>query len=288
MDEASVIGRARELVSAVNPKTVPIPIEGYVAHVGGVLKVQNDMEPDEAGMSFMKKGKLFVCVNGRDSIERQRFTACHEVAHHYLGLPSEHGHAQGPWWSYKRPQVEIFCDIFASELLLPWQLFKPHAEQTEFGFAGIDALGRLFQASTQCVASRFVTVLRIPCAYVLIEQGKVRYTSRSTSLREMGAWVAPKELIAPQTVAARVRAGEHDGSSEEVDPDLWFTDWNSGGALFEAARHLERWDQTLALLWGEEDEIEQQRPRFVQGTHRDDEYRELDGNLPWPGRRRRK
>ncbi|MGQ0502100.1 MAG: ImmA/IrrE family metallo-endopeptidase [Panacagrimonas sp.] len=287
MDEVGAVARARELVSAVNPKTVPIPVEDYVRHVGGVLKVIDDMGPDEPGMSFVKKGKLYVCVNQLDSPERQRFTACHEVAHYVLGLPSEHAHVA--WWSYtKRPQAEILCDVFAAELLLPWQLFKPQADRIALGFAGLDALARLFDASVSCTGSRFATVIGHPCAFVLVEQGHIRYASRSTALRTMHAWITPRTQIAPETVAARLRAGTHDGTLEEVDPDLWFEDWNSGGALFEEARHLTRWDQTLVLLWGEEDEIETAKPRFVQETRRDEEYRELDGNLPWPGNKRRK
>src|SRR5258708_4582516 len=102
MDEFTVVNRAREFVAKVNPKTIPVSVDAYVAQIGGVLRCQYDLDPDEPGWSFENGGKHYICVNGNDHEERQRFTICHELAHIVLGLPSEHSH--GKWWSYsKRP-----------------------------------------------------------------------------------------------------------------------------------------------------------------------------------------
>jgi len=75
----------------------------------------------------------------------------------------------------KRAQAEIFCDIFAAELLLPFGLFKPLAEKAEIGLASIDALAARFVSSTMPAGSRFAAVVKAPCAFVLSEKGKVRY-----------------------------------------------------------------------------------------------------------------
>ncbi len=61
----------------------------------------------------------------------------------------------------------------------------------------------------------------------------------------------------------------------------------------EEARHFEKWDQTLTLLWFEDEEV----PPPKRGTGRDPEIeededvllKELDGALSWPtGKRRRR
>jgi hypothetical protein len=54
-------------------------------------------------------------------------------------------------------------------------------------------------------------------------------------------------------------------------------------------RHLQQWDQTLTLLWFEDEEV----PPALRGQYReqddDDELlKELVGNLRWPGKRRRR
>ena len=83
----------------------------------------------------------------------------------------------------------------------------------------------------------------------------MRYTSRSTALREANAWVLPRAGLPRGSVSERVRSGEVCDDPEEIDADLWFSDWERGGVLLEEARHLIRWDQTLTLLWFEDEEV---------------------------------
>ena len=90
MDEFSVVMRARKLVRTVNSTSIPASVEAYAEQVGAVVRVQMDLDENEPGWSFEIKGKKYICVNGNDSRERQRFTVCHELAHIVLGLPSDH------------------------------------------------------------------------------------------------------------------------------------------------------------------------------------------------------
>jgi len=288
MDEFSAVLKAREFVTKVNPTIVPVPVEAYAEHAGAVIRPQTDLAPDEPGWSFQNAGKHYVCINANDRPERQRFTVCHEIAHIVLGLPSVHDAL--PWWSYaKRPLNEICCDVFAAELLLPFRLFKPIAEKELISLTTIDALAGQFAASTTATGSRFAAVVRTPLAFVLSEQGKVRYASRSTSLREVNAWIPPRTDIPKGSVSARARAGETLSGSEEIDAEDWFSDWERGGVLREEARHLERWDQTLTLLWFEDEEVPPPARREGFRHEEDDELlKELDGILPWPGKKRRK
>ena len=100
-------------------------------------------------------------------------------------------------------------------------------------------------------------------------------------------------------VSQRVQA---DGAEcrGEIDADVWFSNWERGGTLFEEARHLARWDRTLSLLWFESGEVPRRSDDYrhdkrwtVEGTqlaarHEEEEggLEELDGNLRWPGKGR--
>jgi hypothetical protein len=289
MDEFRAILKARELVRKANLATFPASLDAYAAQVGAVIRVRHDLEPTEPGWSFPSNGKHYICVNANDRPERRRFTVCHEIAHISLELPSDHRHS--PWsGSYVRKSPdEIICDVFAAELLLPYQLFQPLAERTAVGFAAIDKLAADFVASVTATGSRFVTVLSAPCAFVLSEQGRVRYTSRSTTLREAHAWIAPQSDLPRDSLSASVRAGAAHADAHDIDADLWFENWQRGGALLEEARHLSQWDQTLTLLWFEGEEVPPARDVRSQEEEADDErLRELDGILPWPDKKRRK
>ena len=84
---------------------------------------------------------------------------------------------------------------------------------------------------------------------------------------------------------------------EQVDADIWFTDWERGGALREEVRHVEQWDQTLTLLCFEGEQIPPRKIRNERGQFEAQEedmesddglLGELDGHLRWPGKRRRR
>jgi len=253
MDEFQAVLKARELVRKVNPDTIPVPVESYAREINAVIRPQCDLGPDEAGYCFENNGKRFICTNANDRQERQRFTVCHEIAHVRLGLPSQH--ASLPWWSYaKRPLAEIFCDVFAAELLLPYDLFQPEAERSNICLSAIVELGERFQASVTATGSRYAAVVSSPVAFVLSEQGKVRYASRSKPLRDASAWI-PTRLDLPEgSLSKMVRSGSSFEIRDEVDADLWFSDWERGGKLLEEVRHFSQWDQTLTLLWFENEE----------------------------------
>ena len=293
MDEFQVVLKARELVKKVSPTSLPVPVELYAKEVGAVIRSESDMGPDEAGSCFEINGKRYICTNANDRPERQRFTVCHEVAHLRLGLPSQHQNL--PWWSYaKRPLAEILCDVFASELLLPYGLFQPKVEEASISLASIDDLASRFQASVTATGSRYAAVVNAPVAFVLSEQGKVRYASRSKALREASAWI-PIRLDLPEgSLSKKAWTGAACDSHDTVDADIWFSDWERGGTLIEEVRYLSQWNQTLTLLWFEDEEIPSRKVRDERGGFSNEEVSEedallteLDGQLRWPSKRRR-
>ena len=297
LDELTATLKARRFVARVNPTSVPVPMEAYLAEAGAVLKRKRDLGSDEAGWSFPAKGKLYIVVNASDQEERQRFTICHEIAHSVLGVPSDH--SMSPW-SGKRPHAERLCDSFAAELLLPERLFQPRAERSRVSLASVDALAADFSASTTATGSRYAAVVSTPCAFVISESGKIRYASRSKTLIEAYAWIRPGMDVPGGAVSQRASASETTVSGE-VPADVWFSDWERGGTLIEEARHLPRWNQTLSLLWFASEEVpppvrDRDRPRWAvegrvldeSGEDEEDGLEELGLNTRWPGSRRRR
>ncbi len=287
MDELSAVLKARELVNRVAPTGIPVSVKAYAGEVGATIHTDHDLGPGELGYCVEIKGKLRVCVNGNDDETRRRFTVCHEIAHRVLGLPSEHSGISA--WSYaKRPPNEILCDVFAAELLLPYKLFKPLVEKSDISLAAVDGLAKLAVASNMATGSSFATLANAPCAFVLAEQGKIRYAARSTVLREARAWVPLRAPLPEASAAARCRAGIACDSPEEIEADVWFSDWARGGSLLEDARHIKQWDQTVALIWFEEEELPSATHDRRQREEEETGLAELDGILPWPGEKHRK
>lgn len=288
MDELSATLKAREFVNKVNPTAIPASMAAYAGHIGATIQKSYDLGDDEDGFSAMKpNGKYGICVNGNQTEERQRFTVCHELAHIVLGLPSEH--TSDPSWSYaKRTPNEILCDVFAAELLLPYKLFRPLVADQDCSLAAVDDLADRFEASVIATGSRFATMTIYPCAFVLAERGKVRFSSRSAKMREARAWISTRMDLPDGSVAKRRREGDDGVGPEEVDPGIWFEDLDRDGTFFEDARHVAKYDQTIALLWCEEEDLPPARVERRQREEDEFGLAELDGILPWPGKSRRR
>ncbi len=292
MDELDVILRARRLCGRLTVDQLKVPLEAYLKLMSGlpddiVLRYDKTLGDDEAGHTVVVAGKRCIVINGNDRLERQRFTACHEVAHIVLGLATEHENGGAQF--ARRSLNETLCDVFAAELLLPSHLFQPRVEDSDFGFAAIEALASDFIASLAATGSRFATVCDRPCAFVLTQNGTIRYASLSKALRECGGWIRPGQKLPGSSLAAQLRRSAQVDGPVEVDPAEWFEDWKRGGDPMEDARHFPRWNQTLSLLWFEDDHVPASRSAYVvDGDEEESALRPLDGVLPWPGKSRRR
>jgi hypothetical protein len=299
LDEFSVVLKARQFIDDAGTSGVPVQLEPYLNAARATSRELTDMAADEAGTCFpMSDGSYRICVNANDSIERRRFTICHEIAHIVLGLKSDH---RTQAWTSSRPLPERLCDLFAAELLLPAALFQPAAEAAPISFASIEALAKAFEASVTATGSRYADSVTTPCAFVLSHQGKVVYASRSKAFRDARA-IIPRHMELPSaSVSALSRAGTSSATGE-IDAADWFDAWERGGTLLEESRHLMHWDQTLTLLWFESEEMPSTEPARKarrwetegrETTDRRDEddesgLKELDGQLRWPGGSRRR
>jgi Zn-dependent peptidase ImmA (M78 family) len=289
MDEADVIHRARAFVTKVDVSNIREDLSPYVIAANSKVK-KDELDKGESGYTVTKSdGKHVITVNSLETEERQRFTICHEIAHIVLGLESSH--EEVPSWSYaKRHPNEIACDTFAAELLMPYQQWLSLVPKEDPSLELIQRMADLFNTSFPAAASRFACLSDIPCAFVTMERGVVRYAARSTSLRQAGAWISPKSTIPVGSVAHRLRSsGNSAADTDEVSQDIWFDNWKKGLDLWEISRHYAHTDTTTSLLWFDGDDLpEIEVNRFGARFEDDNGLTELTGQLPWPRHSRRR
>jgi Zn-dependent peptidase ImmA (M78 family) len=289
VDEAEVQQKARAFVTGVDASNIRDDLSPYVAAVNAKV-VKEELGEDESGYTITKpNGKHVITVNSLEPEERQRFTICHEVAHIALNLPSSHDEV--PSWSFaKRHPNEVSCDTFAAELLMPYQQWLAAVPRGEPSVALIEQMASKFHTSFPATASRFASLADMPCAFITMERGSIRYAARSMSLRRANAWIPPRSPIPPGSVSQRLRTAEVSASdTEEVAQDIWFDNWEKGLDLWELARHYHRSDTTIALLWFDDEELpEIEVNRFGVRIEDNGGLAELTGELPWPGRSRKR
>ena len=289
MTEADVLIEARQFVTGLDLSNIGQDLGVYIEKAGASLR-NEELGVGESGYSLPAKGGAWrIVVNSLESLERQRFTICHEIAHIVLGLSSTHDEVKS--WAYaKRDINETWCDIFAAELLMPLSEFKAAMGDEEPSFELIETLAATFNTSFPATASRLATLADSPVAYVTMDRGMIRHAARSTSLRKVNAWIAPRSSIPAGSVAHTLRAEQVNAcETREVAQDIWFAEWGKGSDLWEMSRHYARYDQTVSLLWFDEEDLPaEDLRRFKIGATEDERLNELTGELPWPGKKRRR
>ncbi len=294
MDEFSVTMKARQFVKDAGISSIPVDTEKYAAAAKAKIKVSTDLDDDESGQTFPLADKHIITINGNHLEERQRFTALHEIAHIMLELPSQH-HGESITTSdlvsyRRRPKEEILCDVFAAECLLPHEQFKQDVQNVGVSLDEVKKLASRYQASVTSTDSRFAINSNVPCAFVLMEHGKIRYVSMSKFLRERKGWIEFGIPIPRGSVAERVsKSASTLQDYDEIPTEVWFTNGVKGfDLLAEESMPLREWNQCLSLIWFDE---ELKHTGWTQNCREDDSeplLEELDGNLPWPSRSKRK
>lgn len=288
MDELHVRTGARAFLANLGPLSA-VDIIAYANAINARIRYET-LDAGESGFTVPKGDGFVITVNENESVERQRFTVCHEIAHVVLGLPTLH--VEIPSWSYaKRDLNEVWCDIFASELLMPYRQFQALIPGDEPSWEIIDRLARHFAASFPATASRYASLVGFPCAYVTMERGVVRYAGPNAALRRGGIRMSMKCPIPPGSVADTLRrSGTSSSAVEQIAQDIWLENCGTGFDLWELSRHYQSYDQTISLLWCTDEELpKRELDRFNRRIDEDHGGLEgLDGVLTWEkhGRRR--
>lgn len=287
MDENTAISRARQLLARYGVRIPPVDALRIAEGEGYVVRESEKMGDDEAGQTFDSGGQRYIVANKNNHPYRRRFTIFHEVAHHALDLPSVHGsHIPSDELERfrSRPPEEVLCDVFAAECLVPWHLIQPLTDDRDFSAATVMELSDLFEASKLCVASRFASASGVPVAYVVAEDGIIRYCVSSRASRETGIFLRTGVQLPSRSAAARAIQR---GSAVEI-ADMEASDWSHSDAadrfsVHEEAIYQSAWGQSLSLLTFEED-LPPPRTGIARHEDEDDLLPELTGELSWKKR----
>ena len=98
---------------------------------------------------------------------------------------------------------------------MPYRMWRQLLPKEEPSAELIDHMAAQFRTSFPAAASRFATLADIPCAFVTMQGGQVRYAALSISLRRVGARIAPRSPIPAGSVAYRLR----EAAISQIDTD---------------------------------------------------------------------
>lgn len=183
------------------------------------------------------RGKTRTIIKVNSSIpypSRIRFTIAHELGHYFLHdkLEVHNDNANTLSWfniesQMKRGLQEFEANDFASELLMPENVFRRFIEGKPFGPNLIKELSERFNTSLTSVVYRMLTLDIAPLLVVFISDGIVRYWRKSPDLK---SWVNEITKLPPpeDSVAMEYIEADYDfvytGSekAQEISRSTWF------------------------------------------------------------------
>jgi len=147
----------------------------------GKLNITYDEKPYEAFDGTLivvgESQTIGVSSNIKDA-GRKAFTCAHEIGHYQYDLGSSQSfHCTRDDVGYgksKLAQMEIRANEFASELLLPKDLFLSQVKKQEPSWEVLQRLSQDFRTSLQATTSRFVKLTHHTCWLVVVREGAIQ------------------------------------------------------------------------------------------------------------------
>jgi hypothetical protein len=165
--------------------------------------------------------RAIITVDSNSRIERQRFSAGHELGHWMfdrgkVSLFSCKENAFVKEWSENNPETR--ANRYASDLLLPAAMFKPRAAPfNRVDFNTVKVLARAFTTSLTATAIRLVEHGPLPAMLVCSSTEGVEW-----SVRGDGRKALRPQNPGPETYAHGVLNGSEDEASGDVLASAWF------------------------------------------------------------------
>ncbi len=227
----NIIKKAREFIAKVQINSIPVDVKRYALAASAHIKICDDLDDAESGHTaplYKEQGQNIIVVNEKHSNGRRRFTILHEVGHIILGLPSRHchnkNHTIGFIGGLGSTNEERLCDTFAVECLFPHHFFTCDTNELTISMNNIKKLAKKYDASVTATGLHFANYCNTPCAFILIQEEKIKYVSGSKSFKNMGGWIKIDSKIHRNSVSYKLRKNKLQKSGYgKVSTHIWLS-----------------------------------------------------------------
>ncbi|MCM1233556.1 MAG: ImmA/IrrE family metallo-endopeptidase [Ruminococcus flavefaciens] len=162
-----IMGKTPEEILAMTGQTMNIPVDiSAILRELNISEVKMDFmeieqaltDKDEAereisGMVLLSGNNLGIFYSTKDSVNRQRFTIAHELAHCCLnGGNLENDYIEFRHYFHSDDEIEVAANTFAGEILIPEQSLKK--VYNSLAIPVIGSLAKIFQVSKSVMKER--------------------------------------------------------------------------------------------------------------------------------------
>jgi len=174
-----MIIRVRELVNQLidlrgNAEPPFLPRE--YAHLKGIKEVTKEDIGEVSAVLLKSNFGYQIKVNSKQHRVRQNFSIAHEIGHilfselnlgkYITNIETKTFNPQALYRAQSNA-VERLCDIAATELLMPEQVFKKYLTSFGLSINSVELLAHIFRTSIQTTAFRIAEVSSEPCLMLM-------------------------------------------------------------------------------------------------------------------------
>lgn len=188
---------------------------------------------------------------------KKRFVAAHELGHYEMHRNIRPVFADTEEelmsWFKGGPQ-EVEANEFASEFLMPSELFYKECERKKFEPKVIEQLANRFQVSKTVTILSFLKRGNHPIFVVYCKDGKMKWWKKSTDFFHYSLFQY-NEPPPTGTVAYEVFSKGKAYYGEEAKQDIWKSDWfemrgnEQDSRFYEYCLYARTWNYSLSVIW---------------------------------------
>jgi len=247
--------KAKQLLSGLEidrPDEIDIEL---IAYKRGAMVILDHIEGAEARLNrSINKG--FITVSNEIPEEgRVRFNIAHELGHYELHkdektltICTDEDLNQ---WYQTQGHLEMSANVFAAELLMPENLFKPLVKNRKPSFAEIIKLANIFNTTIMATATKFVEHTDEVCCLFISKEKKIKRfgTSKDFSYRVR----LPGESLNQDSEGYGFFENGHVNISRptQISADAWINDTkvDPNCLILEDTFAMPGYNTVLSLIW---------------------------------------
>ncbi len=235
-----------------------------IAFERGAIVQYRTLSGAEARLITLGAKAIITISTSIENHRRQRFSIGHELGHLEM-----HRRQQGVFFctaedldNWQATQIESRLEYeaneFSASLLLPERFFVQQSVDTDPSWEVIEELAGVFDVSLTATALRYVRFCEVPCAFVFVQQDRVKWFRASRSFHELGAFIDVRARVDPGTLTGRyLNNGRARRCPSRVSVSAWLPDWRTGHGItmLEQVRPAAGLDAVLVLIWFDDDDV---------------------------------
>lgn len=240
------------------------PMDLFVAGLDAVL-IEEELKHCDGKIIF-GNNKSVIKVNSQIQFsERKRFVVAHEIGHLMMHkgmkLPddvfSNFNIIAGMEKALKSGEQELEANDFASELLMPENLFMNEARGKVFSPLLIKQLASRFKSSLTATVFKYLQADLHPICLVFIENGRVKYWKKSDELK---VWLGDYTRLSPPSDSVAMEYIQKDyefvyqmeEKAQQIKKSTWFklNEFNEEDTdFYEYCIPTKRYKTILSIIW---------------------------------------